>query len=180
MALEIICQELLEEKYREGVWKLLKDADQEFIPPLSSREKTTQKSLAPKDGDAGDSRGPVKYFEQMLKQAFILAIKDGEVKGFMTYIPDHELFLKDQTIPCNYISTIIVEPKSRRQGITRRMYGTLFQISQGKSIATRTWSTNKEHLVLLHELEFQLAACLTDDRGPGIDTVYYVKENGQA
>ena len=179
MALEIICQECLDEKYRESVWKLLKDADQEFVPPLSSREKTTQKSLIPKEGEVGDSRGPVKYFEQMLGQAFLLAIKEGEVHGFMTYIPDHELLLKDRLINCNYISTIIVAPKSRRQGITRRMYGTLFQISQGKAVATRTWSTNKEHLELLHELKFQLAACLTDDRGPGIDTVYYVKENGQ-
>ena len=177
MAQRIIWQKKLNPKYREDVWKLLKDADNEFVPPLSSREKTTQASLSPREGNA---QGPVKYFEQMLGQSFVLALKDGRVNGFLTYIPAHELALQDQTIRCNYISTIIVEPASRRQGITRRMYATLFQKEQGLPVATRTWSTNFEHLTLLKEMEFQLAKRLEDDRGPGIDTVYYVKENQKA
>ena len=177
MAQRIIWQKKLNPKYREDVWKLLKDADNEFVPPLSSREKTTQASLSPREGNAD---GPVKYFEQMLGQSFVLALKDGRVNGFLTYIPSHELALQDQSIRCNYISTIIVEPASRRQGITRRMYGALFRKETGLPVATRTWSTNFEHLSLLEKMDFQLVKRLADDRGPGIDTVYYVKESAQS
>ena len=178
MAQRFVWQRRLNQKYQEDVWKLLKDADGEFVPPLSSREKTTQAALAPTDGK-GDARGPVKYFEQMLGQSFVLAVKDGRVNGFLTYIPEHELSLEGRTIKCNYISTIIVEPASRRKGITRRMYQTLFEKSLDLPVATRTWSTNHEHLGLLQKLDFSLAARLENDRGPGIDTVYYVKKLDQ-
>jgi hypothetical protein len=38
---------------------------------------------------------------------------------------------------------------------------------------TRTWSTNASHLDLLDELGFDLIKRVEDDRGDGIDTVYY-------
>lgn len=176
MAQRIVRQEKLDQKYREDVWKLLCDADSEFVPPLSSREKTTQQSLLPGKQDA---RGPVSYFEQMMKQSFILAVKDGRVNGFLTYVPDHVLELSGQSLTCHYISTIIVEPGSRNKGITRRMYDALFELCKGKNVATRTWSTNDAHLALLQKMQFQLIKRLKDDRGPGIDTVYFLKESAR-
>ena len=75
MSQEFLRLKRLTKKYQDDVWKLLSDADGEFIPPLSSREKTTQAALLPGKGDA---RGPVSYFEQMIRQAFILAVKDAQ------------------------------------------------------------------------------------------------------
>lgn len=175
MSQEFLRLKRLTKKYQDDVWKLLSDADGEFIPPLSSREKTTQAALLPGKGDA---RGPVSYFEQMIRQAFILAVKDGRVNGFLTYIPDHVLLIDGREVTCNYISTIVVEPESRKQGLTRRMYDELFRISKGRKVATRTWSTNDAHLSLLKKMGFQLINTIPDDRGPGIDTVYYLKEIG--
>jgi len=45
-------------------------------------------------------------------------------------------------------------------------------------IATRTWSLNSAHIHILEKLGFALVKRLVDHRGPGIDTVYYGKENG--
>lgn len=173
MSQKILRQKALAKKYLEDVWKLLSDADGEFIPPLSSREKTTQSALLPGKEDA---RGPVSYFRQMTKQAFILAVKDDRVNGFLTYIPDHALMIDGKEIKCNYVSTIVVEPESRGQGLTGKMYQKLFQISRGGIVATRTWSANDAHLSILRKMDFQLIKRIPDDRGPGIDTVYYLKE----
>ena len=164
----------LSEKYKDQVWEILRSADEEFIPPLSSRNDTTQKSLA---GGGADAGGPVAYFEQMIRQAFILTVEEETVVGFLTYIPDHSLELGQEKIICDYISTIVVAPAFRNQGITREMYQTLLQKRSGKAIATRTWSTNYAHMHLLETLGFALVRTLKNDRGKGIDTVYYLRRH---
>ena len=43
----------------------------------------------------------------------------------------------------------------------------------GRPIALRTWSTNAAQLRLMEKLGFTCVLRLPDDRGPGVDTVYY-------
>ena len=43
----------------------------------------------------------------------------------------------------------------------------------------RTWSTNGVQRSLLERSGYRMVRCLADDRGPGIDTLYYLKELGQ-
>lgn len=45
-----------------------------------------------------------------------------------------------------------------------------------KTIATRTWSTNKTHIKILEGLGYIKIIELKDDRGSGIHTVYYSKK----
>ena len=157
------------EPYREGVKALLFAADNEFIPPLSSRSGTTQTELGKA---AGSESGPELYFQGMARQAFVICEEEGRVLGFLSYIPDRMLALQEKAILCDYVSTIIVSPSCRGQGITGRMYRLLMEKRLEHIVATRTWSGNAAHLHLLAKLGFEEALRLKDDRGPGIDTVY--------
>ena len=169
----IVLTKRLTAKYREGVKALLFAADKEFVPPLSARSGTTQTEL--EEAPAQES-GPEQYFRTMAAQAFVIAEKGGRVQGFMSYIPDRELDLDGEILICDYVSTIVVDPARRGKGLTGQMYRKLMQARSGKCIATRTWSENHAHLHLLQSLGFKLALTIPDDRGPGMDTVYYVHE----
>ena len=169
----IVLTKRLTKKYREGVKALLFAADKEFVPPLSSRSGTTQTEL--EEAPARES-GPEQYFRIMSAQAFVIAEKGGRVQGFMSYIPDRALELGGRTLICDYVSTIVVDPEQRGKGLTGQMYRKLIKARPGKCIATRTWSENHVHLHLLQMLGFKLALTIPDDRGSGVDTVYYVHE----
>lgn len=168
--IEIGGEELSPEQTR-GIWDLLVKADEEFVPPLSRRESTTQQDLL--DRPAEGKTLPTSYFTALKAQRFLL-LTDGEaVKGFMSYIPAHTVTLPDgHPVTCEYVSTVIVDPATRGRRLTERMYRTLFERSGTGTILTRTWSTNHAHLNILDRLGFETAAVIQDDRGPGIDTVY--------
>ena len=157
---------------RDAVRILLETADQEFVPPLSARTGTTQQILnAVTDTQSGISA----YLDQLAGQAFVLACCSDRVVGFLSFIPDYLLTAGELNLRCDYISTVIVLPEYRRRGITSGMYHTLFHKLPDHILATHTWSQNTAHLRILHRLGFRLALTLPDDRGAGIDTVYYIK-----
>lgn len=165
----------LEEPYVPVVWTLLKNADHEFVPALSARNSTVQKDLV--SGQGADPEGPAAYFQQMKQQKFILALEGTAVAGFMTYIHGQKVELKggENTVCADYISTIVVAPPYRRRGITRQMYHLLLQKEDPLPLITRTWSLNHSHISILEELGFSLLERRENDRGAGIDTVYYGK-----
>ncbi len=164
----------LYEQQKKDIWQLLNKANYEFVPPLSARKGTTQKNLL----DIKEGNVPTEYFEGLMQQSFILCINDSHVVGFMSYIKDHELKLyDDNSLVCDYISTIIVDMRFRNEGYTTGMYEKLFDSRSEKTYATRTWSTNRAHLHVLDKLGFELVYIIKDDRGNGIDTVYYVKNS---
>ena len=96
--------------------------------------------------------------------------------GFMSYRPDYACEYVDGGV-CTYVSTILVAEAYRGAYLTERMYRALFTLPDvaGTVVATRTWSKNGAHLHILGEMGFSLIKTLPDDRGPGIDTVYYAK-----
>ena len=128
-----ILEKKLQQKHQDEVWNLLYDSDEEFVPPLSSINYTTQQVLS--QGDM-DKRGPIEYFKKMIEQEFILAIEKGKVIGFLTYIPDFLLQVEDRSVVCDYISTIVVSTNYRNHGVTRNMYHTLFENRRNKMFAT--------------------------------------------
>lgn len=165
----VVADELTEEQ-KKGIWELVKEADDEFVPALSSRGSTTQKKMT----GTTENKEPVDYFKSLLSQRFILTIEENKVVGFLSYIPDYNLD-NHITLLCDYISTIIVQKEHRRNGYTTQMYKALMDHRKGRTIATRTWSLNSEHISLLNRLGFNEVLRLKDDRGEGIDTVYYSK-----
>ena len=162
----------LSERQKEDVWELLKVSDRDFVPSLSSRNNTVQKDLAAPDHAL--EREPSSYFEALLDQSFLLYEKNGHIKGFISFIDDYSSDIEECSA-CIYISTVIVAPSERQKGITQKMYGYLFEQRKGTPILTRTWSQNGSHIHILTKLGFDLAKRIPNDRGEGIDTVYYLK-----
>ncbi|MFC7021250.1 MULTISPECIES: GNAT family N-acetyltransferase [Haloarcula] len=159
--------------YGSEIRRLLAEANDEFVPPLASREGTTQTAgLDEQRNDALED-----YHEQCMDQSFVLAHADDDVYGFLSFRQDYATEALGDYIPSNYVSTIIVDEARRREGYARRMYETLLTdlppSARAPYVTTRTWSTNDGHLTLLEELGFECLARLEDDRGEGIDTVYY-------
>lgn len=159
--------------YGAEIYRLLDVADDEFVPPLSSREGTTQT-----DGlDEARNDALEEYYEQCLEQSFVLASDGDDVHGFLSFRPDYDVEAVRPYAPSAYVSTIIVDPDRRREGYARAMYHELLTGVPAEVeepyVTTRTWGTNDSHLRLLDELGFELLTRLEDDRGEGIDTVYY-------
>ena len=121
------------ELYFPEILEMLKRADGEFVPPLSSRSSTTQSSLV---GNASTPEGILLYFEEMKKQRLAVALENGELMAFMSY---RENYLTDTVteVPNVYLSTLIVKPEGRGKGLTQIMYGELFKAYPDRCVYTR-------------------------------------------
>ena len=161
--------------WRSEVYYLLSNADKEFLPPLSARNSTSQKELKTRKFLED---GVENYFQEMWAQEFLLATvgaKEKQLAGFMSYKNGYEVSLSGGSIKSWNVSTVVVAPEFRGQGITTRFYTELQKRAKIAKypIVTRTWSTNHAHLKILHQLGFKMVMRLPDDRGEGIDTLYY-------
>lgn len=178
--MELIYRETLSDpRHLDGVWRLLCDYGDSFVPPLSRRADTCQSMLRLED--RGEESGPLAYFDSMRRQPFLLAVQDGTVEGFFTfrfgYVPPPLAELDKPGLLGLYVSTIIVSDHLRRRGTASGFYAQLGSMwpERDRLISTRTWSGNESHICLLEKLGFSGPLRLADDRGPGIDTVYYHK-----
>ena len=162
-----------QEKFYDQIFEMMKDSDKDFIPPLSARSSTTQKDLSEKEGSI---EGLKSYFEEMKNQRFMVCV-DKEI--LVSFVSFKENFTNDKIhedeLPNIYLSTLIMRPEYRGQRVTQTLYATLFDIYRDSSIFTRTWSTNIAHIKILSKFDFETIAVLENDRGKGIDTVYFAK-----
>ena len=174
--MRIFAAKELSESNQHDIWELLKAADKEFIPPLSARNSTRQNRLKPAADEVQSE--PWSYYEQLMEQCFILAEEENKVVGFFSYIPEYAVRypVKGETVTADYISTIIVNPQFRNRRLTRSMYELFLAMPGAELVATRTWSQNHAHIHILESLGFTLAERIPDDRGEGIDTVYYQRK----
>lgn len=156
--------------YDSLILEILTAADNEFVPPLSSRRSTTQSDLT---GDKKDGDGIFRYFEEMKKQRLMVALDDGKTLAFMSFKENLENEVIKDT-PNVYLSTLIVSPEGRGAGLTQKMYEKLFTLYPEAFVFTRTWSTNAAHIKILSRLKFEVLKTLENDRGEGIDTVYFI------
>lgn len=158
----------------EGIRQLLILCGNEFVPPLGQRSSATQQVLT---GDTTQDNVPDEYFESIRKQSAFVALEAGRVVGFLSLRKNYVCREIPRSFQPNvYITTIIVHPHYRNQGITSQFYEKLMTRFVGYHIFTRTWSTNRSHTRILSSYRFFEHRRLTDDRGPGIDTVYYHHE----
>lgn len=161
------------EKYYDEILKMLILGDDEFVPPLSSRSSTTQSDLS--SGEKSND-GILKYFEEMKKQRIMVATEGDNLLAFVSYRENYtNNEIKEKDIPNIYLSTLIVKPEARGMKLTQMMYEALFKTYEKVNIFTRTWSTNIAHIKILGKFSFETLCTLKDDRGKGIDTVYFVK-----
>lgn len=167
--LDIIMVDELNEQQKKDIYELIKDSDNDFIPPLSARADTSHKFSEKKENGSLD-----KFYEEIIKESFLLLMNNGKVEGFFSFLKDHHLELKEQTVICDYITIIIINSKGRNKGYTKTMYNAFINQRKGRKIATRTWSLNHAHMHILDTLGFKLVQIDKDDRGVNIDSVYYL------
>ena len=165
------------------ITKMCQNADRDFVPPLSSRNSTSQTQFK-----AGQNHNDVSgYVEELKKQHIVIAYKKSrkelELRGFLSYKKNFSIKVRDgesMITPNIYITTIIVDNSYRGQGITTAFYNKLFCKFPGRHFYTRTWSTNDIHIDLLNRLKFYELDRIRRDRPVGdnkdpVDTVYFHK-----
>jgi len=177
--------ELLKEEEKKQVkrelWNILCEINDEFVPPLSYRNSTTYQ-FDPTEKRPRKTDKPKAYFDTLLEQEIIVCKKksNNQVIGFMSFIPNYSLPVKNKNIVCHYISTVGVTKGKRGNGITNQFYKEIEKLVKSNAtnnfIATRTWSMNKTHIKILTDLKYKQISIIENGRGAGIDTVYYAKQ----
>lgn len=163
-----------EQQYKiyDEAYKLLAAADNEFVPPLSSRNSSTQQDFSVSIKSDNISA----YFEQLKNQRFAAAFEEDELIAFVSFKENYTCCgISETELPNIYLSTLIVSPKARGKGVTTALYQKLFSEYKKVNIFTRTWSTNIAHIKILKKYGFELIKTLENDRGNRIDTVYFKK-----
>ena len=159
-------------KISDKAYELLAAADNEFVPPLSSRKSSTQRDFS--KAVQGDSIK--EYFEQLKSQRFASVFEEGELIAFVSFKENYTCSeISENELPNIYLSTLVVSPKARGKGVTTALYQKLFTEYEKVNIFTRTWSTNFAHIKILGKYGFEVIKVLKDDRGVGIDTIYFKK-----
>ncbi len=170
----IILNEEKKEAFSAEILKLMKLCDDDFVPPLSQRSSTVQSNLKSEKTVCAEC-GIELYHGEMMKQEILAAISGDELLGFVSFrenmVSDK---IPEEYLPNIYLSTLMLSSAARGRGLTGRMYDHLFNtLYPERSIFTRTWSTNFAHIKILGKFGFSEFARIENDRGAGIDTVYY-------
>ena len=160
-------------KYREELLEILSINDKNFIPPLSQRSSTTQANLLGDENKADI----LPYFNKMLEQSILAMFIDDKLFGFVSYIANYiSDVIGADTHPNIYLSTLALRPETRGMGATKKAYTHLFFDRYPHcNVYTRTWSTNGPHIHILDGFGFGELKRIPNDRGEGIDTVYFYK-----
>lgn len=170
----ILLGEAEKNTYREQILDMMRVADNDFVPPMSARFSPFQSDLS---GGESTENGILRYYNSMIKESMLCAVEDGKVLGFVTYVENmkNKVF-PEGAMPNLYICTLIVRPEARGRGLTYKMYDHLFdELCPKHSLFTRTWSTNFAHSSILKKYGFDEIHRIANDRGEGIDTVYFGK-----
>ena len=160
---------------RDEIIAMIAACDHEFVPPLSHRFSPSQTVFTP---DACTEDGLPGYVEDMCKSSHILCAMEGDsILGFVAYRLDMtNQYLTAETLPNLYVAVLLVSPEARGRGITKAFYDHLFlEKYPDRNLYTRTWSTNQAHAKILRRFGLDIVIRIENDRGEGIDTVYFGK-----
>ena len=170
----------------KSIYEILISCDNEFIPPLSTRNATTQTDFH--SSSIVSYAPPYQYWIGILKQQNILAFVDECLVGFMSFKYNYKIenwFSVNimENVVNNYISTICIYKNYRRLGIARKMYdyieNNLPNEYKCNYVSTRTWSANINHIKLLYQCNFLLLHTILNDREYNdlkFDTLYFGKK----
>ena len=163
----------------QAIWEILVAIDQDFVPPLSNRNSTTTSQFDSVQAQEMPA-GPTEYFNEILQQTIILAKQDQTWVGLFSFRHQYLVEPIRSSCPCNYVTTVGVLPGYRGIGVARSMYAyALTELPapfRSPAWATRTWSSNDDHIRLLNDLGFQAVDILKHHRAPGIHTIYFFLE----
>lgn len=166
------------ENEKKEIWQLLLACDRDFIPPLSQRVSSTQKKWN-KELRSDFSEGPREYFDELMGQQFLILRKNQKLIGFLTFKHHEDSVEVPGCLVTNYITTLCIDPAYRGMGLAEQLYSFMEQKlpkeMEAPCLSLRTWSTNYAQLHLLKKRGYVSYKRLLNDRGKGIDTIYFYK-----
>ena len=162
--------------FRDGIRSILEECDDEFVPPLSERTSPWQTGFTG-NGIAPMADGIGSYMGNMEEESFLVMTERGSdvPLAFLAYMPGHVHPEETDGETVDYVSTICTRHAHRGHGVARRLYEALEQFACHDVIVVRTWSTNLAHVHVLESMGYSEHRRIADDRGPGIDTIYFCK-----
>lgn len=166
----------LSEKEKKEVYGILKECNEDFVPPLSKRSSTFQKDWSCTENS---EEGVKAYFAEIEKQNNVLLKRNGKTIAFLSFrVPYNCSELSHYDKIC-YLTTLCIRKEYRGHKIASMFYtNTELYIREhypGYCMALRTWSTNEAQLHMMKQHGFNCVARLQNDRGEGIDTAYFAK-----
>lgn len=142
----------------EKLKEFMELVDSEFVPPLSSRP--------------GGIKGRISGNLATEDANYLIAEIEGRIAGVIGYRKNWNGTGE------SYISFIAVHPEYRRIGIARSLDNALMQKLSFDGILhvnITTWSTNPNVCKMYKQMGYHVFRFLKDDRGPGVDTIYFKK-----
>ena len=165
---------ITDEKEKDEVLAILNACNRDFCPPLSQRADTSQKNL---EQGTENEDGVMNYFKAVLEQHTAVGKTDGKIISFLSYKTDYSCKELEKFGSVYYLTTLCVLPRYRGLGYSEEMYKAVIEnifSGDGDAVVTlRTWSTNRAQMHLMERLGFSCVAVLKDDRGKGVDTMYF-------
>lgn len=140
-------------EFNNEVYKIFLKHEQDFVPPLSERGSVEEYYLKLKDED------------------MILLRHQKKLIGVITFYRKPSII--DESKEVLYIANLIVDREYRGNKIAYKLYDMCFACCGEGTYEIRTWSTNEPQQHILNNLGFKLIKRIKDDRGEGIDTLFY-------
>lgn len=163
--INLVYVDRLSDRYAKRIDELLTINDRDFTPPLSVRKASTQTDFS------SIWYRPGAYFSTLKKQEFILALVDGKIVGFASFIRNYACEALDLH-SCTYITTILVDKAHRGRHFGSRLLQVLTSQVE-RPIASSVWS-DPVCMRLFTKQGFELARRIPNDRGEWVDTFYCV------
>lgn len=146
---------------KEQILDLLDDCDDDFCPPLRKRVFLSEKCVTSSE----INNSILRYYHWIMDSSGIIVEEGNKVIGFVAYTVSPD---------CLYVKNILVAKNYRNRGIASKLYSMILEVN--RTVCIRTWSTNKTNIKLLEDNGFTIKEVIKDDRGDGIDTIFYVRE----
>lgn len=105
-AIEIFKPEEIAKNHKliEGIWEIVREINQEFIPALSHRNSTVEKKLSAGNVEPKDNDEPDSYFMELLQQNIVVALYNAKPVGFISFKSNYVENEVEECCPCAYIS----------------------------------------------------------------------------
>ena len=166
----------LTDKQSLGVWDLLVECDNDFVPSLSQRGKESIGAYSDKRNIA-----PSECYLSIAHDHFIFALdKNGHVVGFTCFKSKQLDSPWGNDGIGNFVELTCVARSHRGKGIAQMLYAYLEnELPADVSlpyIARCPWSSNIVQRHLYTKFGYDLVGEVYNQRGPGIHTLYYGKK----
>ena len=168
MELNIIIKTNLSKSEKQGIYNILNMCDNDFIPPLSSRDSFKDKSF----NTNSKSTTIYKYYKSLIDSNTIYAIAYDKTDNTIIALS----VLEEGVDNSLYLSTICVLLNYRNQGICRKLLETIINYAYTNKytkIHTRTWSTNIIQKAILEKMGFQYVHTEKELRTKEVYSLYY-------